>query len=391
MARRSYGAFLLATVILLSFTALLGADQAAHAGLPPPAYCSTLIADGGGSWDGLSTCTYTATLYSVYGHYTITSGTFEVTSGTTLVINAYADINVNSGTTFLVDSGATVLLDENQGNPFSAIYDSGTLNNYGTMTNENGLGTGGLQVEFGASVNNYGTMNSQNTDYSGGFGNSGTFNNYGTMNLQNTGPSSTGVANQGSFTNNAGAYIYITNSGTSTGLYNGFSGSFTNSGTIVIENSGASNGIVNEETFDNYGSILIENTGPGGYGFYNSGGLTCSPNPCVAALTNYPSGTIRVQNHGTYYGIYNKDGTIANAGTMTAIHNVDSLGNVFNTCGGIITGFADYIQQSPCTVSSVPEFPFAFVGVVAVAFVGLVVIRRIQLSGPRTTAPRRAL
>jgi hypothetical protein len=296
-----------------------------------------------------------------------------VTSGTTLIINDYADININSGTIFLVDSGATVLLEENQGNPFSAIYDSGTLNNYGTVTAENVQGTEGVNVEPGGAVNNYGTMYSQNTDYSGGFGSSGTFTNSGNMYLQNTG-SSSGVANQGAFTNSGS--IFITNSGTSTGLYNGFAGTFTNSGTIVVENAGASYGISNELTFDNCGSILIVNQGPDGYGFYNAGGLTCSPTPCVADLTNYPTGTIRVQNPGSYYGVYNDKGTIDNMGTMTAVHDVDSLGNVFNTCGGIVTGFTDYIQQSPCSASGVPEFPAGIAFLLALALPLLLVLRK---------------
>ncbi len=214
---------------------------------PEPAYCTTI----GGSWDGVSTCTFS-------GSYTLLSGsTLEITSGTTLVISnsgpSTTGVTVNSGETLTVDSGGAITTD-NSGSASNGIVSEGTFTNSGTITTENpAAGSNGLWIVYGA------------------------FTSSGTITIENPGNEAYGV------------FVYI-------------GATFTNSGTITIENSGTSDdGIVNSGTFNNYGTVTIENSA--GFGIWNNGG----------AIFNECDATITVENTGGT-GINNEGGSITNNG-----------------------------------------------------------------------------
>jgi hypothetical protein len=243
-----------------------------------PSYCSTI----GGSWDGVSICTFS-------GSYSFSSGTLEITKGTTLVISNSGSetygITVYSGGTLTVDSGGSITID-NSGTDSGGVLLYGTFTNSGAVTTEN------------SAVGSNGIWN-----YDGAFTSSGT------IMIENSGMEAYGIYNYpgGTFTNSG--TITIVNSGTDTdGIINDIT--FTNSGTITIENSaGTAYGIWNNgvsSTFTNYGTVTIENSG--GTGIYNYDG---------AAIINECDATIAVVNTGGT-GIYNEGtSTITNSGTIT--------------------------------------------------------------------------
>jgi len=264
---------------------------------PEPSYCTTI----GGSWDGVSTCTFS-------GSYAFSSGTLEITSGTTLVISNSGSetygITVHTGATLTVDGGGAITI-ENSGTGSSGILvEGGTFTSSGTITTENAaVGSNGIWNYFG------------------------TFTSSGTITIANAGMEAYGILN-----------------------YNG--GTFTSSGTITIETSGTdTDGIVNDQTFSNYGTVAVENSGSI-YGIWNNGGIG-------ATLTNY--GTLTVENSGTT-GIYNYNGaaiinecdatiTVENTGG-TGIANEG--GSTITNNGGSISGYSGTVTQgTECTTSSV--------------------------------------
>ena len=234
-------------------------DQASE-----PLYCITI----GGLWDDVSTCTFS-------GSYTLSSttssGTLEITSGTTLVISNSGSetygITVDSGATLTVDSGGAVTI-ENSGTDSGGILVYGTLTNSGTITTEN------------AGMEAYGIYN-----YPGG-----TFTSSGTITIENSGTDSDGIINDITFTNSGTVTIENT-AGTAYGIWNnGGSASFTNYGTVTIENSGGT-GIYNYDgaaIINECDSIItVENTG--GIGISDEGTSTITNNG--GTITGY-SGTV---------------------------------------------------------------------------------------------------
>ena len=258
----------LADVGLLCLFVALGISSSAVPrayAMTEPAYCSTLYAaNAGTTWvSTTNTCTFPGS----GGQYTATSGTFEVTAGTTLNLENYAPyLNFNLGSQLLIDSGATVVAESSGG---------------GDIFMQGGSGT------------SYGTIDIKNTAGYGIYISAGDFTNYGTIVIMNTSP---------------GAYQSI--------------------------------GIDNYESFTNFGTVDIA----------NSGSLT--------------------------YGIYNH-GTITNSGTMqNSFPSLGVTGTVFNTCGGVITGFTDYIQQTGCAPIGAPQFPLGPALLFALLVPALLVMRK---------------
>src|SRR5579872_2171334 len=87
---------LVSTVFAILLLLVLMSPMVAHA-TTEPAYCSTIS----GTWDGVSTCTFS-------GSYGASSGTLEITSATTLDIASGGSIVLSGTASLLVDSGATV-------------------------------------------------------------------------------------------------------------------------------------------------------------------------------------------------------------------------------------------------------------------------------------------
>ena len=215
----------MASLLSLPFVALLGAVPAANA-MSEPAYCSTLS----GSWDGTTNvCTFT-------GNYNLSTGTMEVTSGTSLTItDVGADgIYVASGATLTVDSGGTINV-KNTGLFGDGIFNDGTLSNQGTINVKNsGTDNAGIIVRDGT-FSNTGTINIDNS------GNVG-------IDLESTLPIVAILTNFGT--------INIGNTGGGDGIF--VAGGMINnqcSGTINIAASSDSVGLANEDIVNNYGTI----------------------------------------------------------------------------------------------------------------------------------------
>jgi hypothetical protein len=164
----------------LGALAMLGAAPAAHA-VTEPAYCSTL----GGTWLG-STCTFSS-------EFILSSGTLEVTTGTTLLLDCSSCVgNLIFGSTgsLLVDSGATVNVQSTGACAYACfgidLDGSGTsITNHGAINVDTSLNCTGPGECLG--INNLG----------------GTITNYGTINIESSG----GTCSGGSYcfgVNNAG-------------------------------------------------------------------------------------------------------------------------------------------------------------------------------------------
>jgi hypothetical protein len=200
--------------------------------LSEPAYCTTLA----GSWDGVSTCTFT-------GPYTLSSGTLEITSGTVLVVTGGLGITVGSGASITVDSGGAITIK-------NAVVGGITVGTGATMTVGSGS-TVAIENSLAYGIDDMGTLA-----------------NSGTIDIKNVG-SSDGIYDPGTVTNSG--TITIENAG-NVGVFIPAGGLLTNTGTIDIKNPAFSYGIMNHSTINNFGTITIEITG--GIGLDNFGAVT---------------------------------------------------------------------------------------------------------------------
>jgi hypothetical protein len=231
--------------------ALFGAIPKVSA-LSEPAYCTTL----GGSWDGVSTCTFT-------GPYTLGSGTLEITSGTVLVVTGGLGISVASGASIIVDSGGAITVNNAVvGGITVGIGATMTVVGGGTVTIENGLAYG---IDNMGTLTNSGTIDIKNVGSSDGIYDAGTLTNSGTITIENTG--------------NVGIFIPA-------------GGLLTNTGTIDIINHAFSYGILNHNAIENFGTIAIASA-PGGVGLDNYALVT---NECGGILT----GSITEETGGSF-------------------------------------------------------------------------------------------
>lgn len=233
----------LLALALLALSAVFAAVPVAHASAEP-AYCSTI----GGSWDGVSTCTFSSDV-----GYLADIGTFTVTSGTTLVIASYGGLDVAV--------------------PFT---------NYGSIEIQNAAcgscSTIGLYVEF-TQFYNYGTVLVQNSAYDG-------------IDLH--------VSNM---YNEVGAVLNVQNSCSGCGFSNGVvvesfgaGSTLTNYGTIFLSSTTTSINIQTGGVVTNYG--YIDNTN-GGSGFANTGAFY---EECGSDYSGtFPSGTTYTYACGPVY------------------------------------------------------------------------------------------
>lgn len=230
-------------LLTASFTPALFLPVPAAQAATEPAFCSRI----GGSWDGSSTCTFS-------GSYELAFGALEVTPGSTLVISNTAGdgITVDSGTSLLFDSGATVVIQSN-GLQATGVFNDGTTTNSGTVVIANdGVDSVGIfnDLLFGhGTLTNLGTIAIENTGGYGFYSYTTTANDApGTITVENSG--GVGVVNQGTID--------------STGTINNY-GTTNNPGTINLVDFG---------TFNEECGAVFTGTPVSG-GSYNE--LSCSP------------------------------------------------------------------------------------------------------------------
>lgn len=130
-------------VLSLAIVSSPGSLPAVYASNPEPAYCATI----GGSWDGVSTCTFS-------GSYTLTTETFDIASGTTLVFTACSVtcITVPSGST--LNNFGTINFQDTTG-----VTDDGIFTNYNAMSATGTapdiiIGGVGAVLNYGCDANN---------------------------------------------------------------------------------------------------------------------------------------------------------------------------------------------------------------------------------------------
>jgi hypothetical protein len=359
---------------------------------------------------------------------TVFSGAWESSTNTcaigTITINSAETLTIPSGTTVRIANSAntritnvgtlenygTILVANNANSGSSiGVKNSGTLNNYGTISISNSDGqftqdTIGIDHLAGATLFNYGTitissvghrgidttLGSTVTNMAGGsiiitktdgiaILSRGDFVNNGEITIATTlDAEGISVNLGGSFTNNSGAVINVSNSrsnaaggGTVYGLkvsaagpnvnhgtinistvrtatvggaVGGIlaTGPFTNApdGAITISNSGVSGGMTGN-SIENLGTIMISNTnGDGLTGVISNSGTISVSNTNgdgmqashSGSITNNPGGTILISNSGGT-GLAST-GNISNSGTIT-ISNTggDGVRNSLNSAG----------------------------------------------------------
>ena len=289
-----------------------------------PAYCTTI----GGSWDGVSTCTFT-------GQYTLTSGTLTVTNGTTLVITAQT--NLPPGV--LVAPGTLNI--HNAPSCGQAINTRYGLVNHGTIK----VGPRGEIINDG-DIASEGTILIQNS--TSGFPGqiidnceidsniaSANFTNNGYLTIDNPACYSYGVLSDYGTSANSGI-IRIANSNSCSGSNTSYDegmevSNFTNTGTINIMNSDGLGLVLAQSTFGNSGTIMINNTGSfcpdcaAGSGPPNDGSIGLG----VDGIVN--TGTIVVENSGLDSAIgMTASGHISNYGTIM-VNNSQSADGIYST------------------------------------------------------------
>jgi len=219
------------------------------------------------------------------------------------------------------------------------VSNSGTFNNYSTLT------IGSMGSIGGSAVRNSGIFNNNTggqitMDRRGLFNsNNGTINNFATITIGSTvSPGSTGLNNEGIFNNNTGGQITIDRS-TTAGLVNCCGATFTNLATITIGStvSPGSTGLDNESIFNNNtgGQITINRSAE--TGLENSGTFTNQASINVGSTESV--GIYGINNFGGDFN-NNTGGQITiNRSTETGFYN--ALGNVTNQAAIHIGGTAD--------------------------------------------------
>jgi hypothetical protein len=226
------------------------------------------------------------------GFATIPAGGFVVTIGSSQTLGG---VSVATGDT-LTCSGSCTLTTNNAA---QGVFNSGTINNYGTI------------------------KYTVPTPASGGFFNSGTVNNQGTITITLGSGTSGGFFNNGVFTNSGTGILTVKIGGSSSGgLYN-TGGTFFNHGTVAI--TGA------DLTFDNTGGT-----------FQNICGGTVSESPtsgnaiqtiaCAPPVIYYVSPVNRASS--TYIIIYGKwfNPDVIGPAREPANHAFSGVDTIYNVC-----------------------------------------------------------
>jgi hypothetical protein len=234
--RKREAAMLLISSLCFVLVFSLGLTPRASALTPEPAYCSSLAATNPATtWDGTTaTCTEPGTGLI----YQPTSGTFEVTAGTTF--DMANEIDFLPGSTFMVDSGASVITQPPPGPSASRNFvgAGGAMINDGIITIQIAAGD---SIELDTSTfTNHGTINIQNHDPVqpsegidiGRYGLTlssphGTLINDGTINVENYGPNTYGIYNNGVVTNTGTIQTVFATTGITGTVFNACGGEIT--------------------------------------------------------------------------------------------------------------------------------------------------------------------
>lgn len=262
----------------------------------------------------------------------ITCPAVAVSVTTATEFNAVASCPVN-GTLNISNTG---VLSNNTG---AGLFNSntGTLNNYGTLTNT----TGAFLTNNGTLIN-YGTLNNAgSTGNYALFSNSGTLNNSGVLFNDGAGF----LPNRGTINNLSGA-IFYNNSGT---LVNYAGGTLSNAGTVfnsaTLRNYGTlSNNVgstvMNTSALRNMSGAGLTNAGV----FNNTGSLR---NYAGAALTN--SGTL---NNNTGGSLRNYSTTFTNSGTFNNNYELRNFAGAVITNSGTLNHNAGFSLRNDGTLNN---------------------------------------
>jgi hypothetical protein len=290
------------------------------------AYAATVTWDGGG--DGFS--------FSDPPNW----DTDTVPASTDSIVIGPADVTVSMDTDFTLDSAGSITV---SGAGQLVIPAGKALVNSGEMT---------LDYSVDEDVTTPSILVSSLASFS----------NPGSILIANTGKNSTGIMNNGTFTNSGIVDIRSDNAKPNFGIYS-IDGTMNNSGTINIQSTGFA-GIVRFGVVDNSGTINIQNTnGIGMYATVNNTGTVMVENGGtnsggIYAFTSGPidnTGEMTVANTGTdTFGIvsaaFNIYGVVnVNPGSSIIAFN-DPItvfcGGQLNNNGGTITGTV--VNQNPC-------------------------------------------
>lgn len=281
------------------------------------------------------------------GNITVNGGTIQIAmTGATLTQlfdvqsgGMTIDQNSNTATASGIISGTGDVVIANSGSggsiTFTAIntytgattVNSGaTLINDGSIASSSGVTNNGTFTNNGqaSSVTNTGTFT--NTGTTGNVSNSGTATNSGTVgNVTNTAGTFTNTGTAGNVTNagtfdNSGTAGDVTNSNMFSNLVNGIINSLTNSGTATNAGTVTST-VTNTGTFTNTGTTgAVTNSG------------TANNSGTVGNVTN-TAGTFT--NNGAAGDVTNA-GTVDNNGTVGAVTNTGWFTNALNAVAGFI-------------------------------------------------------
>lgn len=333
--RTRTSALFLLTLALLALSALAVTVPAKAQSESTVPYCSQI----GGSWDGgTNTCTVNGQIHP--------STSFNVTSGTTLVVGSDGTITLTTGIT--VEKGATFDIENSYcpGDYVNCLSPTGSI----------------IGVDLlGGSITNYGVINVEDAGLPGfttapdAFGiwdqspAAGVIINYGLINIaMGDGGTSDGIyMGAGTIVNEASGTIvanipFAAVSGASLAVY----GQLYNAGNVTTgsseEGAGPIPGIANYGTWVNSGEIDLYAQGDvSGAGFLNYGTIINDNGGSI--IDTSPEGFI---NEGfgaiTNYGLVDV--------TLPPSYNSTNYGSITDACAGSVTGLGGVVSLPTCTL-----------------------------------------